>query len=554
MSYLDDYLNGFEKPILDAFSGKIDPRSGMLQVAGQAVSPIGDAFAVAADYMVPDELGIGEAVNKQINRAMQTESGQAFIAYMQKHPEFTGNATAVGQLGEIFGLKGGSVVIQQLAKKALNPDSTVPMSSELGLFGAPTPNLPNRGPTPFPINKELMGIADQYGIDNNIPHVPLTRYQTIDADRAARVAKAYEDMPHDPTNPKVQAAYRALAEETKDQYRTLLKKGYKPHFMAEGVDPYKSSPYEAVLDVNENKELSIYPTSEGFGTDVDFDSAGNPLLEDSGFKIDGKPAVVNDLFRFVHDVFGHSKAGVGFRAAGEENAYQSHAGMYSPLARKALATETRGQNSWLNFGPFGETNRTANIENTVFGDQKAGLMPDWAINEGVSTTPRNSQLVGALDDDGLLEMVHYSNLPLDIVDPSFVGKGLSRNVKSEANRRGDSNYVKRSSYGIEADENAYRRENGLGAVKNKVKIDPARLYDPRADVEDLWKDAKGDVTLAEKQIKDAGYSGYYVNHPQLGKVAQVFEALPVTPPRKPPQSLVPDDLVPDDLVSKDLFN
>ena len=58
MSYLTDYLEQFPKIGLDALSGQIDYRSGLLQAAGHAVSPVGDALGVVGDYMVPDELGI----------------------------------------------------------------------------------------------------------------------------------------------------------------------------------------------------------------------------------------------------------------------------------------------------------------------------------------------------------------------------------------------------------------------------------------------------------------------------------------------------------------
>jgi hypothetical protein len=53
---------------------------------------------------------------------------------------------------------------------------------------------------------------------------------------------------------------------------------------------------------------------------------------------------VCDMFRAVHDVFGHAGTGRGVDRHGEEAAYRKHSGMFSPLARKALATETRGQN------------------------------------------------------------------------------------------------------------------------------------------------------------------------------------------------------------------
>lgn len=97
--------------------------------------------------------------------------------------------------------------------------------------------------------------------------------------------------------------------------------------------------------------------------------------------------MANDLFRIVHDYFGHLKEGYGFRAAGEDNAWRSHASMYSDLARPAMTTETRGQNSWVNYGPHGEKNRTASAADTVYADQKVGLMPEWTMRDRGSPEP-----------------------------------------------------------------------------------------------------------------------------------------------------------------------
>ena len=52
--------------------------------------------------------------------------------------------------------------------------------------------------------------------------------------------------------------------------------------------------------------------------------------------------------------------------------------MFSNEAIPALTSETRGQNSWLNYGPHGERNRTALGKDTIFADQKTGLLPSWA--------------------------------------------------------------------------------------------------------------------------------------------------------------------------------
>lgn len=61
----------------------------------------------------------------------------------------------------------------------------------------------------------------------------------------------------------------------------------------------------------------------------------------------------NDKFRAVHDVFGHAATGRGFSRHGEEAAWRSHVQMFSPKAREAMTSETRGQNSVLNYSPHG---------------------------------------------------------------------------------------------------------------------------------------------------------------------------------------------------------
>jgi hypothetical protein len=56
--------------------------------------------------------------------------------------------------------------------------------------------------------------------------------------------------------------------------------------------------------------------------------------------------------------------------------------MYSPEALPAAAGELRGQNSWVNYGPYGETNRLASPADTIYADQKTGLMSPWTWLEG----------------------------------------------------------------------------------------------------------------------------------------------------------------------------
>jgi hypothetical protein len=201
-------------------------------------------------------------------------------------------------------------------------------------------------------------------------------------------------MPHAPQDPAVREAYQDLIRQTTDQYQALESAGYKFWFIDSNSDAgqqYASSPFNALRDLRANKSMGVFPTDAGFGTKEDFNPESNPMLADTGLRWpfggpngELKPVYANDLFRAVHDAFGHGLEGSGFRAEGEENAWQAHIRLFTGPARGAITTETRGQNSWLNYGPYGERNRTAKTEDTVFADQKTGLMPEWTWNEGIA--------------------------------------------------------------------------------------------------------------------------------------------------------------------------
>ena len=79
-------------------------------------------------------------------------------------------------------------------------------------------------------------------------------------------------------------------------------------------------------DLRNNQAMAVYGTYDGYGTEgiTDGDVDDNPLLVDTGLRWkdqNGVDQVVtgNDLFRAVHDAFGHGIEGAGFRARGEEN-------------------------------------------------------------------------------------------------------------------------------------------------------------------------------------------------------------------------------------------
>lgn len=235
--------------------------------------------------------------------------------------------------------------------------------------------------------KKAVKAAESYAARRGLPYNPPKTFKKVIPERATRIATAYDEMPHAPNDPQVKAAYDAMIDETIDQWDEIKKTGLKIEFIRPDMpDPYAASPRLAIMDVRDNNHLWVFPTESGFGGSASshVDISGNPLLRRTGEVIDGVPVTANDIFRIVHDYFGHIKHGHGFRADGEENAWRAHSAMYSPLARKAMTSETRGQNSWVNYGPFGEQNRKASAADTQYAPQKTGLLPDWVIEEGLA--------------------------------------------------------------------------------------------------------------------------------------------------------------------------
>jgi hypothetical protein len=264
----------------------------------------------------------------------------------------------------------------------------------------PLAGLPESSPGPV---RSIVEAAKKYVVKAGLPVRRQKAFVKADPARGARIAKAFEAMKHDPQSPDVKAAYKALIDETLAQYQSVKELGLKVEIIKSGMaDPYPEGPKQ-VLDDLRKGHLRLYPTESGFGDGAIQD---NPLLAPTDEYIDGQRLLANDVFRIVHDVFGHGKEGVGFGPSGEENTWQSHMRMYSPLAARAATTETRGQNSWVNFGPHGEANR-ANQKATVYADQKVGLLPEWVMNEGVEDGPEDASA-------GIDEAVELADFTTDL--------------------------------------------------------------------------------------------------------------------------------------------
>lgn len=245
-----------------------------------------------------------------------------------------------------------------------------------------------------PGNDEIRRLALDYvakhGRGFGVPHYQITDRRRLNPQLSLATADAFDAMQHDPQNPAVKAAYDALIRETAAQYDHLASAGYKMEPWLQPGQPYANSK-EMARDVA-GKHLWFFPMvspldqatfGDGHG---DLDPVNNPLVVKTGHTVNGHEMRANDLFRAVHEIYGHAKEGFEFGPEGEYNAWAAHAKMFSPMAFRALTTETHGQNSWVNFGRH---LRRVDGSIPVKGD------PDWVHP---AARPYAAQKVGILPD------------------------------------------------------------------------------------------------------------------------------------------------------------
>jgi hypothetical protein len=183
----------------------------------------------------------------------------------------------------------------------------------------------------------------------------------VDKRRAKTIAVAYHCLPEEDSSYTVKDAYEALVDELVDQWQFIVAAGYDLEPWRQDGQPYANSA-EMRKDVRENKHLYFFTGGEP-----------HPYLNDEH---DETGYTGNEMLRAVHDIFGHAAEGYGFGERGEENAWIHHSMMFSPLAQKALTTETRGQNSWVNFGPHSHLP----VTERPYADQKVALLPEWVCD------------------------------------------------------------------------------------------------------------------------------------------------------------------------------
>jgi len=200
-------------------------------------------------------------------------------------------------------------------------------------------------------NPNLAEAGTRYAADLGLVRPNRFNNVIVNTPQALHIAKAYEAAPM--FSEEAVPAFKHFGEETEQQFDFLTRPksrgGLGINVEVSETDPYKRA-REMMEDIRHNARLRVLSTAS---------TGGHPYLTNDQ----------NDMFRAVHDAFGHAATGRGFDPHGEEAAYRSHVSMFTPRARPAMTTETRGQNSALNYG----TGKPGE-----FVPQKVALLPSVA--------------------------------------------------------------------------------------------------------------------------------------------------------------------------------
>jgi len=311
-------------------------------------------------------------------------------------------------------------------------------------------------------------VLSQYPLAGSADLLPSVT--AIDKPFQRSVADWFDQAQSDPTNPAVISAYRKMADETRQQFQHMLDNGVKVEFTAE--DPYKNSA-EMMRDLAENNRLKVFSSQEGH----------HPILS---------PDETN-MFRAVHDYFGHAPYGNQFGPIGEENAYRVHSAMYSPEARQAMAAETRAQNSWVNVQPENIAKPGAR-----YADQKAVLVPQEMLGDYSRPSGFKAYDIGGAVGDAFKQWSRQDATGRAIRGATIVGTGVGLGQSDDATARkiGTALMVGGGTYGL----GGFTSETGkaFGDLAERVFAPASRTAETEA-MSHIFRANQGDARRAFEQ-------------------------------------------------------
>ena len=405
-------------------------------------------------------------------------------------------------------------------------------------------------------------ISDRFAKRKGIDQPTAKVSRELDEEKSTRIAEEFDKLESNPNDPAVKEAYEALAEETLEQYQELIDAGYSIEI--DNGEPYKNSA-EMIEDLRKNKRIKIFSTEAGFGSEqiTDQQRQENPMLRDSGFKdANGQTLLINDVFRAVHDFFGHAKEGNSFGPKGEEIAWRVHSRMFSDKARRAMTTETRGQNSWVNFSGVNEEafakrdearalRKRAESETNVnkkrellkkaeqkveqayemmkFAEQKIGLLPDeFVFEEEITEEEAQNQselekMSSLFKADKLVEQVANAIKALSKIAPDVTFRVYETQEEYEkaTGRRSAGSYDPDTKVisinATKANPRTVAHETFHAIITNMVKSDAQA----RALTKKMIKAVSRNASFELKQYLDDFAAGYDANIQSEEKLAEL---------------------------------
>lgn len=325
-------------------------------------------------------------------------------------------------------------------------------------------------------------------------------------------------------NELIPAAYEQLGKENAQQLDRMLNSGMNLSYHKGDLN-YANSP-QMLEDALINKHLYVFGGGEP-----------HQLLN----KIDPYTGLnENQVFRAVHDYYGHGTTGSSFGPKGEELAYAAHGQLYSPLAKMAAATETRGQNSFVNYsGVNAELQQQMNDlrqardrvarsggdtapydaeirklgDQTQYAEQKAFLLPPEMIDTGYQGgMPEYMKKYISPNSPESVTGFHWSNIPdLAQTDPAKYGTGIKG---AEATRLNMADALRNRTYFY---TNPESKEAGLGVNQYQAELpnmyNKAQDHDKLDALSRLYNNYQGIVdkdasqNALERIANEAGYEG-----------------------------------------------
>lgn len=169
-----------------------------------------------------------------------------------------------------------------------------------------------------------------------------------DEDVCGDFADRFERQPRVAWDRALARRYRQLQRETRELYDVVLDAGVVVEPWLGPGQPYRDSA-ELVREVRETGTLRVFLTRDGHGPPGS--NGFHPMREPAGVEAGGVELTHNDLFRAVHDAFGHVMLGHGFGPAGELSAAYCQMALLSEPARSVAFAEQVAQTCWFFYGP-----------------------------------------------------------------------------------------------------------------------------------------------------------------------------------------------------------